>query len=176
MPFDAAQPHNCYPTAGEDSWVAIAVQTDEQWNMLVKLMDSPEWALKSGLESVEGRIAQLEAIDSEISEWTKHQNGKELMQMLQEHGIPAGYVQDGNDLVNNDSELQASGFFFDYQETHPFLGKIRGDRLPLRFKRKNVSSYNRPEIFGESNHEVLKDWLGLSQSEVERLEHIGTVK
>ena len=98
------------------------------------------------------------------------------MQMLQEHGIPAGYVQDGNDLINNDSELQASGFFFDYQETHPFLGKIRGDRLPLRFKRQNVSSYNRPEIFGESNHEVLKDWLGLSQSEVERLEHIGTVK
>ena len=54
--------------------------------------------------------------------------------------------------------------------------EIRGDRLPLRFKRQNVSSYNRPEIFGESNHKVLKDWLGLSQSEVERLEHIGTVK
>ncbi|MBK32339.1 MAG: hypothetical protein CL771_01625 [Chloroflexi bacterium] len=176
LPFDSAQPHNCYPTAGEDSWVAIALQTDEQWNMLVKLMDSPEWALKSGLESVDGRIAQLEAIDSEISEWTKHQNGKELMEMLQEHGIPAGYVQNGNDLVNNDPELQASGFFFDYQETHPLLGKIRGDRLPLRFKRQNVSSYNRPEIFGESNHKVLKDWLGLSQSEVERLEHIGTVK
>ena len=98
------------------------------------------------------------------------------MQMLQEHGIPAGCVQNGNDLINHDPELRESGFFFEYQEDHPVLGNIQGDKLPLHFKRQDISSYNRPEIFGESNDEVLKDWLGLSRSEVQRLEHTGTVK
>ena len=33
-------PHNNYPCAGEDTWVAIAVSTDQEWQALAGTMDS----------------------------------------------------------------------------------------------------------------------------------------
>src|SRR3954463_12078180 len=43
-----AAPHNvypCLPERGEDRWVAIAVETDEQWEALVAAIGNPEWAM-----------------------------------------------------------------------------------------------------------------------------------
>ena len=36
-------PHKNFPTAGEDSWIAIAVQTPEQWVALCGLLGRLEW-------------------------------------------------------------------------------------------------------------------------------------
>ena len=52
-------PHGVYPCAGEDSWIAIACTTDEQWNVLCELMGSSEMG-GSGDNRVNGlRFATL---------------------------------------------------------------------------------------------------------------------
>ena len=39
-----AAPHNVYPTQGRDQWIAIAVESDEQWSALCGVMGNPDWA------------------------------------------------------------------------------------------------------------------------------------
>jgi len=42
MPLAAWAPHGAYPCRGTDEWIAIAVQTDEQWEVLVAEIGAPE--------------------------------------------------------------------------------------------------------------------------------------
>ena len=88
------------------------------------------------------------------------------MLQLQTNGIPAGVVQTGEDLVDKDPELASSNFIFEYDNDHPTLGKIAGDRLPIHFEDKLIDKYSRPEIFGESNRQILRDWLDMTDDDI----------
>jgi crotonobetainyl-CoA:carnitine CoA-transferase CaiB-like acyl-CoA transferase len=37
-------PQNVYRCAGDDAWVALAVESDEQWGSLVRALGAPAWA------------------------------------------------------------------------------------------------------------------------------------
>ncbi|WP_254292458.1 CoA transferase [Sphingomonas tagetis] len=48
-------PHAVFRTQGDDCWVAIAVQSDAQWQRLAALIgiDRPDWATFAGRKSDE---------------------------------------------------------------------------------------------------------------------------
>ena len=39
-----AAPQNTYPAAGDDQWLALAIETDEQWRALGAVLGHPTWA------------------------------------------------------------------------------------------------------------------------------------
>ena len=39
-----AAPHGVFPSRAKDAWIAIACETDAQWQTLVQVMGSPAWA------------------------------------------------------------------------------------------------------------------------------------
>ena len=47
-------PHNVYRCAGEDQWVAIAVQSDEEWATMCRIMGSPGLSSDPRFTSREG--------------------------------------------------------------------------------------------------------------------------
>ena len=165
-PWRIAAPHNMYPCAGEDRWIAIAVETDAQWASLRALLGDPPWARNGGFDTAEGRWQRRAELDAQLSSWTAGQDAYDLMERCQRAGVPAGVVQTGEDLTRRDPQLRANDFFFEFEQPHPILGSIKGDRLPLRFSRTDATEYRRPQVFGESNEAVLADWLGMSVGEI----------
>ena len=95
------------------------------------------------------------------------------MEILQSAGVPAGVVQTGEDLTTRDPQLRHTGMYFEFDELHPNLGRVYGDRLPLRFGATPLTAYRRSEVFGESNASVAADWLGMSADDVAKLEADG---
>ncbi len=166
-PWRIAAPHNMYPCAGEDRWIAIAVESDAQWASLRALLGEPDWAQDAEFDNAEGRWRRRAELDERIADWTREQDAYELMARCQEAGVPAGVVQTGDDLTRRDPQLAHNRFFFEYDEPHPNFGPINGDRLPLRFSETDATQYRRAEVFGESNATVLGDWLGMAESEVQ---------
>ena len=160
-PWRTAAPHNVYPCRGEDRWIAIAVETDAQWAALRALLGAPSWARNAQFDSSAGRWSARAELDGQLAGWTSRQEAYELMQRCQAAGVPAGVVQTGEDLTRSDPQLRSNEFFFDYSGPHPLLGPLIGDRLALRFSKTPAAEYERPEIFGESNAAVLRDWLGM---------------
>ena len=165
-PWRIAAPHNMYPCAGEDRWIAIAVESDEQWVSLRALLGDPPWARNAEFDTAEGRWSRRAELDAQLASWTAQQDAYDLMERCQQAGVSAGVVQTGEDLTQRDPQLRESSFFFEFEQPHPLLGPINGDRLPLRFSRTDATEYRRPQVFGESNEAVLADWLGMSAEEI----------
>ena len=175
-PWRIAAPHNIYRCRGHDRWIAVAVETDEQWASLRSLLGEPSWARNSQFNTTQGRWAGRAELDGQLTSWTSRQDDYELMERCQRAGVPAGVVQTGDDLTSRDPQLAHNGMFFDYADPHPLHGPIKGDRLALRFTKTPTSRYERPEVFGESNESVLNDWLDMSPTEVQTAAADGIVE
>ena len=169
-------PHGIFPCAGEDEWCAIAVVSEEQWRSLCRLMDARDWFSDAGLQSAAGRAARRRELEARVAGWTNSQDKYELMARCQQAGVPAGAVQTGLDLTERDPQLAQAGMFVDLADPHPTLGPLKADRLPLQFEGTPAAVYNRAEVWGESNVEVARDWLGLEEAEVRRLEADGVME
>jgi crotonobetainyl-CoA:carnitine CoA-transferase CaiB-like acyl-CoA transferase len=93
MQAAAWAPHGAYPCRGTDAWIAIAVQTDVQWEAVVAEIGSPDWARDARFQTAAGRKAHEDDLDRLLAECTKSEDRYELMDRLQRRGVPAGVVQ-----------------------------------------------------------------------------------
>ena len=109
-------------------------------------------------------------INEKIETWTSQGEAYMLMELCQNAGIPAGVVQNGADLIENDPQLKSSHFFSKLPDTHPDLGEQYLDRLPINFEKYELNDYRRVRVIGEDNEEVMKDWLDRGAEEVKTLE------
>lgn len=167
-----AAPQGAYPCAGEDEWLAIAVEDDAQWAALRRALGDPEWARDPKLETVAGRLAAHDAIDAELAAWTRERKPREAMAVLIDAGVPAGHVQRSSDL-QNDPQYAHRGFYrhFDHAE----MG-----RIPYSGHQFRISGYdNGPRyaspLIGEESFEVLAEELGFEAEEVADLMASGVV-
>ncbi len=104
------EPHGVFPCAGEDAWVAIAVETDEQWCAMGKAIGRSDLANDSTLATLGGRQKQRGAIDAAISSWTSTRDHVEVQDYLQAAGIPAAAVLDVAELLANPHVVARHGF------------------------------------------------------------------
>lgn len=181
LPYDLAFPHACFPCKPEatnaERWIAIACMDDEQWRRLVHCIvaqtgDTEFWPALAEA-NITQRLEQKEALTQAITAFTETHEAYALMQILQSEGVPAGVVQDGRDLNENDPQLSATDFLDVAAEDHPVLGKVFADRLPIHFSETPCEDYERVHLVGEDNQSVLQDWLGLSGAEIEALQKQG---
>ena len=79
-PFRA--PQNCYPTKGNDQWIAISVDSDEEWQTLCSLINKPAIAKDPKFIHLNDRIKNHNEIDVILSEWTQTQDKYDIMHLL----------------------------------------------------------------------------------------------
>lgn len=169
----AAAPHGVYPCRGEDTWVAIAVETDEQWHGLCRATGHAEWPTDERFATFLARHHNAEALNAALSEWTRQRTPAENEALLQTEHVPASAVMTSADVLA-DPHLAARGHFAPIQ--HPEMGT-----LPLETSRIRMSrSAPRPPIaaamFGEHNERVLRDVLGLNDEEITELAIAGALE
>ena len=82
-------PHGVYPCRGDDNWIAIGIENDEQWQSLLKVMDSVAWALDDRFADAPSRLNHQDELDDLLGQWTAGWSHTELMDALQGQGIPA---------------------------------------------------------------------------------------
>lgn len=154
-------PHGVYRCAGEERWIAIAVETDAQWLALRDVMGDPSWAADPTFASVAGRLAQVEAIDEAVDRWTRTQERDDLEARLLAAGVPAGIVATAAD-VAADPQLRHRGFF--QTSEHPQMGSTSHNGRGFRMLGTPLASGPSP-VLGEHTAELLVDVCGYSDDE-----------
>jgi crotonobetainyl-CoA:carnitine CoA-transferase CaiB-like acyl-CoA transferase len=150
-----------------DSWVAIAVASDVQWEALRAALGDPEWARDEALATMAGRQAAHDTIDAYLAAWCESRNAKEVIGTLWPAGIAVGRVM----LPHRQAEvipLQERGFF--EVVDHPYTGRARYDRFPARFS-GGPTTFNRRRapLLGEHTRDLLAE-VGVTADEFDALE------
>ena len=173
-----AAPQNLYRTADVDefgrldSWVAIAVATDNQWERLCEALGSPSWATDPKLSTVAGRRVEQDPIDERLAAWCEHRTGDDIVASLWNAGVPVAKVMQPHRQTELD-QLAFRGFFEDVD--HPVGGRARLSTVPMRVSGGPGHFHTRPApLLGQHNHEVLAE-LGLTASEIADLEADGII-
>jgi crotonobetainyl-CoA:carnitine CoA-transferase CaiB-like acyl-CoA transferase len=150
-------PHGVFPAAAPDTWIAIAVETDIQWQALKQALGNPDWAADAALDHTTGRLAARVAVRDGLAGWTRTLSSVAAAKALQKAGVPAMPVCTNLEQLA-DPHLNARGAF-DLLD-HPFLGWGRYEGAPFRFERFRLKAPERAPLLGEHTADVIKDWLG----------------
>ena len=163
----AMAPHGVYRCQGDDQWVSIAVTDDEAWRALRSVLGDPQWARDPELDRVDGRLARHDEIDARVSEWTGARTHYDVMHRLQAAGVAAAACLDALELAA-DPQLRALGLMVGID--HPEVGSREVAGLPGRFTAMPRYAYGPAPLLGQHNQEVLCGLLGVSDSDLDRLQ------
>ena len=162
-----AAPHGVYPCMGKDRWVAIAVFDETEWQALVAAMGHPAWASEAPFATLAARVANQDALDAKMAEWTADKDRFELMHRLQAVGVRAGAVQTAEDLNETDPQIAERGVYFEMD--HPVIGEARFEGTPIKFSSIPQENWRSAPLLGEDNAYVFKGLLGMDDDEFETL-------
>jgi benzylsuccinate CoA-transferase BbsF subunit len=162
-----AAPHGAFPAAGDDRWCVIAVFTDAQWETLRDAMHDPAWAREEWFATLLGRKQHEDALEEGIAAWTRTLPAEQIADLLQARGVPAGVVQNAEDVLDKDPHIQAR-HFYQYIE-HPEAGRNAYDGLPQRLSATPGRIAAPAPLLGQHNEYVLEKLLGVGGDQLTEL-------
>lgn len=156
-------PHGVYPAQGKDRWIALAVETEAQWEALCAAMERTDLRQDGRFTTVADRLAHQDELDAAVGAWTVKLDAAQLEATLQARGVPAHVVSTMAEL-SNDPQLLHQHHFVELE--HPTLGKTvveaprsRLSRTPARVR------YSTPTL-GRDNQHLLTTILGYSEEKI----------
>lgn len=160
-------PESVFPCAGDDEWCVIAVRDDADWQRLIAVMGRADLGMDAALATMAGRIARRDEVNALVTAWTSGLTPREVTQLLQTAGVPAGYVQRLSE-YRTDPQFTARGFIRTLE--HPGLPE------PLPTENRPAVSLHMPDpelrpapYQAEHTYEIAARLLGLSAAEIEAL-------
>jgi benzylsuccinate CoA-transferase BbsF subunit len=160
-------PHGLYATKKTDRWISIAIESEQQWQALLRVMRRPELSLDPKFATPERRHAMREVLDGIISQWCATLDADETAEKLQEAGIPAHVSWNTEDIVH-DPHLRHRGAIVQVREAD---GRERAAvGFPACFaKSKDVGIDRGTPDLGEHESYVYGELLGIGTKEYNEL-------
>ena len=170
---DVYAPYGCYPCAGNDDWIIVACETEEEWRGMAGVIGAGSWADDARFADREGRLQNRDELDQKLTEWSRTQTARQAFRRLQEAGVAAGIPMSGEDLYY-DLHLRERGHIVEIDE--PPWGRVAHHGLPGIPSRSKASAALPAPWIGAHNAYVLGEVLGLSEEEIAALEEAEAVK
>ncbi|MGH7865921.1 MAG: CaiB/BaiF CoA transferase family protein, partial [Candidatus Binataceae bacterium] len=165
-------PHGIYRCAGDDAWLALAAETDEQWRGLLGALSLDSLAGDPRFADQAGRKANEEALDAELSAALAALSVDDAAGRLNCAGVFAQPVSSAPEVLG-DSHLQERGFFVAVERevsgTHLYPGPV------TRLSRTPLDGGRPAPLLGQHNAEVLRELLEMSDEEIRALEGAGVI-
>lgn len=147
-------PHGVFPVAGDDKWITLVCQDDQQWQALCR---EAGFGDELAALDTEARRAREDEIESMISAWTVERDGARLETALQAVGVAAHRAQNSADLVA-DEQLRHRGHFVEAVHDEHGTMWVEGSRFRLSRTPANVTSAG--PTLGQHTFDVLQGILG----------------
>jgi benzylsuccinate CoA-transferase BbsF subunit len=164
-------PHNVYRCLGEDRWIAVAVESEEEWMCFKKAIGEPEWAEGTKFETAENRKQNEQELDQLIGSWTQTQDAEQLFKYLQGYKVKAGVVRNAEELLVKDEQLAARNHWV-YLD-HPEMGKTVYDAPPYKFLNHESKLRSAAPLLGQHTEHVCKQILNMDSKTFENYEKEG---
>lgn len=169
LPFVA--PSNIYPTKDED-YVLIAGNADTVFARLVEALDHPEWAEDERFATHHARGENMEKLDAMISDWSRDRTVEEVLDAMEEAGVPAGKVFTAEDMLSDPHYAARENVI---RVEDPDIGEFPMQNVvPRLSETPGAVRWTGPRL-GEHNDEVYGKVLELDDDERQSLRERGTI-
>jgi crotonobetainyl-CoA:carnitine CoA-transferase CaiB-like acyl-CoA transferase len=161
-------PHGIYRCAGDDNWIALACESDEQWRSLARALgiDDKRFAIASD------RKANEDALDAELSRAIANLSADDCVARLRDADVLVAPVNSAP-AVMADPQIQGREYFVAIDRavvgTHLYPGAVA--RLPDTPLRADTPA----PLLGEHNRQVFADLLAMTDEEITELERSGVI-
>lgn len=159
-----AAPHGSFPTLGDDYWLALAVESDEQWRALRRVMGDPDWARAQQFASTSARLAGVETLEAHIAGWTRLHEVHALVERLQSEHVPSAAVYKSRDLFE-DPQLAHRNHFRPLP--HAELGTVGYNGPAHELSETPAVLRWAAPLLGEHTGYVMTEILGYTAADVE---------
>jgi crotonobetainyl-CoA:carnitine CoA-transferase CaiB-like acyl-CoA transferase len=156
-------PHGVYPCSGDDSWIAIGVETDVQWEALCRALDADDLAGDARFSNLSRRRENAQLLDDVLSELTSAFAVGALEAKFQAAAVPAHAVLDSVGLCA-DPQLLAREHFLSRGDEGAVVESVR-----TKLSRTPAVVRDGLPLIGRDNHHVLTEVLGYDDDRVTEL-------
>ena len=144
----------------------ITIRNDDDWRRFRAAIGDPEWARAREYETSRGRIEARAEIDRRVTEWTSARTDREVTDILQRAGVPAGFMMYASDMPT-DPHLLARGY--PQQVEQPGVGAMMFEGPAF-----HATSIPEPLVapapaLGEHTREICRTILSMPDAEVSKL-------
>jgi succinyl-CoA:(S)-malate CoA-transferase subunit B len=168
---ESSVPHSHYPT-GDGKWVAIACTNDKMFQRFVQVIGNPELDDPERFDTRKKRVAEREAINRLVTEWTTSLPRDEVIARCSDGDVPCGPINSIADIFEDEQ--------FTVRDT---LVRVKDDRIgdlavqgvvpklsetPGKIRHLGVA-------MGAHNREVYVEELGFSEQEMSALQEEGVI-
>ncbi|EDP64879.1 formyl-coenzyme A transferase [alpha proteobacterium BAL199] len=141
------------------------------WEKVCDVIGKPEWKTDPDFATPKARLPRLNVMFEAIEAWTMTKTKFEVMEICNPHDIPVGPILSMKEIAE-DQGLRATGTIVEVD--HPERGKYLSVGCPIKLSDSPVEVTRSP-LLGEHTTEILKDLLGYSGEDLERIVGSGAV-
>ena len=169
----AAAPSSAYP-CGDDAFILIGANSDPLFAKICQLMGRDELIDDLRFADNPARVANIDAIDAIIADWTRQRPAAEILADLQQAGIPSCKIYSAADIVT-DEQYKARDAVRSVPDPIHDSEILQPAPVP-RFPGNNPDriAWAGPTI-GQHNQEVYGDILGMDAERINALRAAGTI-
>ena len=152
-------PNGCYPCKEQDRWIAIAVETDAQWQALESLIaQETDTTLSGRLSDAASRLQRKVEIDAWLGRYTALRVGLDIEAKLRSLGVPVSRVLTGDDIAT-DKALHDNDFYVELDHAH--VGRRTYTGVPVLINGRSRAGVSASPMLGEHTAAVLADVLAM---------------
>lgn len=140
----------CYQCSGDDKWIVVTVADDEGLANLGQALGKPTYN-------------SIDTLEQELKSWLASKSPWDAFRHLQEAGVAAGVVSNGQDLAEQDEHLQARGIV--KRLAHAELGEVPIAQCPVVIDGERLATRSAAPLLSEHTEHVLREKLGLTDEE-----------
>lgn len=168
--YESAYPYDSFETIdGKD--VIIAAGNDKLFRILTEVMGQPELLEDPRFKDNPSRVANHEPLKVIVDNWSRNYTAKEVSDMLNTAGCPAGPINTIEDVVHDEHVAVAREMFVEME--HPVAGKVRITNDHIKLKEHPSSVRSHAPLLGQDNVATYARIIGLTEEEVRQYEADG---
>jgi len=153
----------------KDGYFVMGATNNKLWQKLCEILERPDLLQKAEYQTIAGRLGQREQLIQELENSFALKSADEWIDLLLEHGIPAGPILDYPQAFESEHGRHRQ---MRIEIDHPLEGKVPNIGFAVKMQGTPQEVRRHPPLLGEHTQEVLMQ-AGFTPDEIKTLENQG---